>query len=218
MKFRLLLPLVVSGLAAPQSGKVAETGRPPLFFHEDFKGTPAATPIAQDHLSSPNLLLALYGPGRSGMKKSHHDTPADDPYYVWDGTCSGNCAITLRAKGAYADLRGLAKIRWRTKQSGFRRLHLILKTAAGAWLVSDLAEGESTDWRESELSIQDLRWRQLDVKTVVEGAWVEHPDLGRVDEIGWTTLMTGGGTPASSRVDWIDVFAPAVPRERAALR
>jgi hypothetical protein len=149
------------------------------------------------------------------MRKSHHDTPADDPFYIWDGSCAGNCAATLRNKTSYADLTGLAKIHWRTKQSGFRDLHIILKLAGGRWLVSDRVAGPSADWRESESPIQDLRWRQLDIRTLVEGASVEHPDLSRVDEIGWSTLMTGGGTPASSRVDWIAVYGRAVPREPA---
>ena len=60
--------------------------------------------------------------------------------------------------------------------------------------------------------MQDMRWRRLDIATLVEGAPAERPDLSRVDEIGWSTLMTGGGTPASSRVDWIAVYARAVPR------
>src|SRR6058998_2238837 len=98
MRFRFFLVPVAAGLLAAQSDKLAETGRPPLFFREDFKETPAATPITQDELSSASLLLALYGPGKDGMKKSHHDTPADDPYYVWDGTCDGNCGSTLRDK------------------------------------------------------------------------------------------------------------------------
>ena len=214
LRFLFLLPAAMVVLA--QSGKVPENGRPPLYFREDFKETPAATPITQDHLTSHSLLLALYGPGRDGMKKSHHDKPADDPYYVWDGTCDGNCGATLRDKAHYADLTGLAKIRWRTMQSGFRRLHIILKPANGTWLVSDAAAGASTDWRESESAIQDLRWRQLDIRTLVEGIWVEHPDLSRVDEIGWSTLMTGGGSAACSRVDWIAVYGRAVPREPAA--
>jgi hypothetical protein len=190
----------------------AQSGRPPLLYREDFKETPAATPITQEHLTNPNLVLGLYGPGREGMKKSHHDTPADDPYYIWDGTCAGNCAATLRDKRSFVDLTGQAKLRWRTKQSGFRRLHLVVKLASGAWLVSDAVEGASADWRESEIVLQDLRWRALDTKTLVEGKDVERPDLSHVDEIGWTTLMTGGGTPASSRVDWIEVYGRAVAR------
>src|SRR5215471_9811195 len=207
MTFRALALLAVCVASAPAQS------RPPLFLREDFKETPPATPITQDHLSNHNLLMTLYGPGKAGMRKSHHDTPADDPYYVWDGSCEGNCAIGLRDRANYADLTGLAKIRWRTKQSGFRRLHLILKLAGGSWLVSDPLEGASGDWRQTEVAVLDLRWRRLDIGTLVEGASVEHPDLSRADEIGWSTLMTGGGTPASSRVDWIEVYARAVPRE-----
>jgi len=218
MMFRYLLVLTSIGVMSAQSGKVAEPGRPPLFFREDFRETPAATPITQEHLVNPKVLLSLYGPGKEGMKKSHHDTPADDPFYIWDGTCEGNCAATLRDKGSYADLTGQAKILWRTKQSGFRRLHLILKLAGGAWLVSEPVEAASTDWRESEAVLQDLHWRRLDIRTLVEGAAVEHPDLSRVDEIGWSTLMTGGNTPACSRVDWIAVYARPVPREASARR
>ncbi len=218
MTFRYLLMLTAIGVMSAQSGKVADAGRPPLFFREDFRETPAATPITQEHIVNPKVILALYGPGKDGMKKSHHDTPADDPFYIWDGTCEGNCAATLRDKASYADLTGQAKIQWRTKQSGFRRLHIILKLAGGAWLVSEPVEAASTDWRESEVVLQDLHWRRLEIRTLVEGAAVERPDLSRVDEIGWSTLMTGGNTPASSRVDWIAISARAVPRETSARR
>jgi hypothetical protein len=214
MTFRLVLLLAASsGFAQTQSGKETQPGRPPLLWREDFRETAAATPITQDHIQSQNLVLVLHGPGKAGVKKSHHDSPADDPFYVWDGTCEGNCGVSLREKSNYADLTGLARIRWRTKQSGFRRLHLILKLAGGGWLVSGPLESASTDWRESEWAIADMQWHRLDIATLVEGAAVEHPDLSRVDEIGWSTLMTGGGTPASSRVDWIALYALAVPRE-----
>jgi hypothetical protein len=190
----------------------ADAGRPPLFFREDFKETPAATPITQDHIANVKVTMSLYGPGREGVKKSHHDTPADDPFYVWDGTCAGNCGITLREKSAAVDLTGQAKIRWRTKQSGYRRLHLIVKLASGDWLVSQPLESDSSDWRESEWAAGDLRWRRLDIKTMIEGAPVSSPDLSRVDEIGWSSLMTGGGTPASTRVDWLEVYGRARQR------
>ncbi|HEY1240545.1 MAG TPA: hypothetical protein VGF16_08300, partial [Bryobacteraceae bacterium] len=203
------------GSAEAQAGKNSQPVQPPLFFREDLKETPAATPITQEHVSNPNLVMTVYGTGKAGVRKSHHDTPVDDPYYVWDGDCQGNCAISFRDKAREADLTGLAKIRWRTKQSGFRRLHLILQLARGGWVVSDALESASADWRESEWAVQDMRWRRLDIDKLVEGAPVEHPDLSRVDEIGWTTLMTGGGTPASSRVDWIEVYARAAARKSA---
>src|SRR5690348_11908057 len=102
MKFRLVFLLAAGGAALAQ----VDAGRPPLFFREDFTETPAATPITQGHLSNAKVALALYGPGKDGMKKSHHDTPADDPYYIWDGTCEGNCLAALHSKAAYADLTG----------------------------------------------------------------------------------------------------------------
>lgn len=190
----------------------AAQDRPPLFLREDWKETPEATPVTQEHVANPNLLLALYGPGKEGIKKSHHDKPADDPFYIWSGTCVGNCAIALRHKASYADLRGQSKIVWRTKQAGFRELRIILKLAGGTWLVSDRFDGASEDWRVLEFNVSDIRWRKLDIKTVVEGAWVDKPDLSKVDEIGWTDLMTGGGSIACSRVDWIEVYGRAVKR------
>jgi hypothetical protein len=183
-----------------------------LFFREDWKETPAALPVTPEHLSNPRLEFTLYGPGKNGVKKSHHETPKDDPYYIWLGSCPANCAIALRDKDSDVDLTGLAKIRWRTKQSGFHELRLIVKLADGIWLVSDHAEGATVDWHETEFSIADVRWRRLNIQTIVEGAWVEKPDLSRVEEIGWTDLMAGGGSPASSRVDWIEVYGKPVKR------
>ena len=81
-------------LALAGSGVRAQD-RPGLFFREDWKETPAATPVTQEHVSHPDLLLLTYGPGKEGIKKSHHDKPADDPFYIWTGTCAGNCAIVF---------------------------------------------------------------------------------------------------------------------------
>jgi hypothetical protein len=53
----------------------------------------------------------------------------------------------------------------------------------------------------------------LKIDTIVEEAWVERPDLSRVEQIGWTDLMVDGGTPASSRVDWIEVYGKPVDRK-----
>lgn len=179
--------------------------RPGLFFREDFKETPAEIPINQDHISNPDLILTLYGPGAGVIKKSHHDTPVDDPYYVWSGLCEGNWAVTLKHKTKNVDLTGQAKIRWRSKQSGFRQLHIVLKLTDGTWLVSNALDPLSADWRIREFNIADLHWMTMDIETVTEKNRVTKPDLSRVEEIGWTDLMRGGGSEACSRVDWIEV-------------
>ncbi|MGH9768121.1 MAG: hypothetical protein ACREAB_11855, partial [Blastocatellia bacterium] len=147
------------------------------------------------------------------IKKSHHDQPKDDPYYIWSGECKGAWAVALRHKEFFADLTGAANIRWRAKQSGGRQLRIIVKLADGTWLVSDQSDGPSDVWREREFNIAELRWRALNIETVTEGGWKEKPDLSRVDEIGFTDLMAGGRTPASSRLDWIEVWSAARKRE-----
>ena len=190
----------------------AAQDRPDLFFREDWKETPPAKPVTLDHLANSNLTFTLYGPGKEGIKKSNHDKPADDPFYIWTGECVGNCAIALKHKTSYVDLRGQSKLKWRSKQAGFRGARIILKLANGKWLVSDAYDGPSLDWREREFNIQDIRWRRLDIDKIIEGAWVDNPDLSRVDEIGWTDLMTGGGSISCTRVDWIEIYGKPVPR------
>lgn len=186
--------------------------RPALFFREDWKEIPYATPVTQDHVSNKDLLLNLYGPGADSIRKSNHPRPSDDPFYVWSGLCRGNWAVTLRNGKSYADLSEYAKIVWRSKQSGFRKLHVILKLANGTWLVSNENDDKSKDWRIREFNILDITWYELDINTVIEGNEVKNPDLSRVDEIGFSDLMTGGQSMACSRLDWIEVYAKSVGR------
>jgi hypothetical protein len=110
------------------------------------------------------------------------------------------------------DLTGHAKIRWRSEQAGYRQLRILVKLADGTWLVADQYDGPSSDWRVREFNVGDLRWRKLDIETVLEKEWAEKPDLSRVDEIGFTDLMRGGGSPACSRLDWIEVYGNRRPR------
>src|SRR5579862_9827021 len=100
----------LAGIALTTILSAADSGRPGLFFREDFKETPPETPITQAHIANPDLILSLYGPGKDGVKKSHHDQPADDPYYVWTGTCSAPAVVTLRHRASFVDLTGLAKL------------------------------------------------------------------------------------------------------------
>lgn len=180
--------------------------RPGLFFREDWKEIPAEIPLNQVHVNNPYLIVGLYGPGKDSIKKSHHDKPADDPYYIWSGLCTGNWAVTLKHKDHLVDLSGFGKVRWRSKQSGFRELHIVLKLADGSWLVSREGDPVSSDWRIREFNLADLHWHGFDIKTITEQKPVRNPDLSKVEEIGFTDLRVGGRSIACSRLDWIEVY------------
>ncbi|MGH9308351.1 MAG: hypothetical protein ACRD1U_03205, partial [Vicinamibacterales bacterium] len=162
-----------------------------------------------EHVAHLDLILSVHGPGRDRVKKSHHDQPADDPYYIWSGDTTGPWAVSLRHRRGPIDLTGPARVRWRAKQSGFHELRLIVQVDSTAWLIADQGDDASADWREREFSIPDLAWRSFDITRIVEGRTVERPDLSNVLAIGVTDLRAGGGTPASSRLDWIEVYANA---------
>jgi hypothetical protein len=183
-----------------------------LFFREDWKETDPVIPITQDHVANSNLVLSLHGPGKNKIKKSNHPNIPNDPFYIWSGECLNNWALSLKHQTQIVDLTGPALVRWRSKQSGFRRLHLILKLADDNWLISDQYDDQADQWQVMEFEISDLRWRNLDIKSVIEGDWVDHPDLSEVEEIGFTDLMVGGRSKASSRVDWIEVYGK--PKKR----
>lgn len=187
--------------------------RPGLFFREDWKEIPASTPVTQGHVSNPDLLLKLYGPGCDSIKKSHHEAPADDPYYIWSGLCTGNWAVTLKHDKFYADMTGYSKVLWRSKQAGLRCLHLLVKLADGTWLVSTQGDCLSKDWKITEFNIQDLSWYSLNINKIIEIKPVASPDLSKVEEIGFTDLMPGGGSDACSRLDWIEVYGKQVLRK-----
>jgi hypothetical protein len=197
--------LLVSSIqaAAPQS---------PLVAREDWRETPPAEPMTQAHVAHPDLELMTIGPGAGSLRKSHHDQPADDPYYVWSGNAAGTWAVALRHRRALLDLSRGGAVRWRSRQSGFRQLHPIVQLEDGQWLVADQADGASEEWRVKTFPMAELTWRTLDPATIVEGKSVSRPPLARIAAVGFTDLMRGGGSPASSRLDWIEIYGLAVPR------
>ena len=209
IKFKSHHALILLFILFAQSNcKAQEEGyRPDLLFREDWKEIPAEIPLHQGHVNNPDLLVSLYGPGRDSIKKSHHETPPDDPFYTWSGLCTGNWAITLKLKTGHADLSGFSKIRWRSKQAGFRELHILLKLTDGTWLVSQQSDDASADWRIKEFNLMDLNWYSIDMEGIIEGRAVLDPDLSSVSEIGYTDLMPGGQSNACSRLDWIEVYA-----------
>lgn len=211
---KLYLPFFLFAflLISLMSFTLRDSYRPGLFFREDWKEIPAAIPVTQEHVNNPELILNLYGNGADSLKKSHHDKPIDDPYYIWSGICPDNWAVTLKHERYNADLSGFAKIRWRSKQQGFRKLRVLLKLADGTWLVSDQSDAASRDWRLKEFNMMDIEWYSININTITEVKKVENPDLTNVEEIGFTDLMRGGLSAACSRLDWIEVYAEPVER------
>lgn len=190
---------------------------PELIFREDWAETPFALPITQEHVANPDLDLNLYGGAvgggegdtAHGLKKSHHDSIDNDPHYVWSGQIrSADWGATLRFQdGRSFDLSGDSTLTWRTRQSGNHCLHVLLRTLAGHWLVSDPVECESADWRQSTRMLESLEWKALDADRIDFGNAVPeaNPDLSAVVEIGFTDLKAGNGSAESSRVDWLEV-------------
>jgi hypothetical protein len=198
-----------------------------LFFREDWKFDKSVPnvnterepehPIVQTDVANANLEVHLYG-DKAGTRTVLQPYNKDITY-VMSLLTTSNWAIALRDKNNDVDLTGLAMWTWRTRVSGFHLLRPILKLADGTWLVGDKTVGLSNDWVQSEFLLGDVRWRTLDITNVVEGReamWVEHPDLSKVEEIGFTDLMRGAGhgSGGGTRVDWIQVTGKPVPRAK----
>lgn len=185
-----------------------------LIYRECWKETPPARPVTQEHVAHPDLILALHGPGRAGLKKSHHSDIAGDPYYLWSGKCSGNWAVSLMHRKTIVNFADAGLVRGRAKPSGGCRLRLIVKPSDGAWLVSDQSAGGWDGWRDFEFEPLLLSWQLLDIDEVkIMGKAVSVP-LTAIDAIGFTDLMAGGGSEACSRLAWIEVWGGEVARPR----
>ena len=203
-------------------GRVAGT-HPPLFFREEWKQTQKEEhPLGQENVSSPNLELKFYGSAKGGMLLNGANGGGEDnPPRIFMGTCETQCGATLRDKSNYVDLSGLAKIRWVTRVSGFHKLRPMLKLADGTFLVGNHADGEISDYHETEFSISDLRWIKLDIdKMVAKGDFLDKPDLSRVDEVGFVDLIPGSGHGQGgfSVLTRFEVYGKPVSREAAQSR
>jgi hypothetical protein len=146
--------------AAPGRGRggAAPPARPPLFLREDWKQTPAGDehPVTQQSIANPNLELKLYG--TTSKRFSSPAVPLTRATHARvDGMCSTPCAVAFRDKNNFADLSGLARIKWVTKVSGFHQVRPIVKLADGTWLVGDHTDGSPMDWLTSEFSLAEVR-------------------------------------------------------------
>src|SRR5438093_8142266 len=222
----LMTGLIASALTStdaqePARGRgagAARATRPPLFLREEWKQTPAGGEhpvVASEALSNPNLELKLYGSTSKEIQLTGSAQDETNPIHLWTGLCATPCAVALRDKNNYADLTGLARIRWVTKVSGFHQVRPIVKLADSTWLVGDHTDDSTLDWLQSDFSLADIRWLRLDLNGVVtKGNFVDKPDLTRVDEIGFVDLLPGSGHGAGGWIDvaTIEVFGKSVKR------
>jgi hypothetical protein len=216
----------LASAALAQSGappRAAQPARPPTFLSEGWKtlSTPpddhGAWPASQAAVASPSLDLALHGSSAKEIQLVAVRGSTDlYPLNLWTGTTTSPSAATLRDRTRFVDLSNpLAKIRWVVRTSGFHQIRPVLKLADGTWLVGDRATGPSLDFNEADVSIADVRWLKLDIDRVVTvGTWVEHPDLSKVDEVGFADLMPGSGHGPGGYVNVgrIEVYGDAVKR------
>ena len=200
------------GAAAPR------VTRPPLFFREEWKQTPAGGEhpvVVPEALSNPNLELKLYGPTGKEILMTGSAQDENNPVHLWTGMCTTPCAVArLLTELGWGPSR-LARIRWATKVSGFHQVRPIVKLADGTWLVGDHTDGSTVDWLQSDFSLADVRWLRLDITTVVtKGNIVDKPDLSKVDEIGYVDLVPGSGHGPGGWIDvaTIEVFGKPIRR------
>ncbi len=194
-----------------QRGEFHPPVRPGLLFKEGWQQPAKGEhPLTSQSNDNPNLDLELHVPSGQLMLEDEQG-----PLAVWTGLCASPCAVAFRDKTDFADLGGLARIRFSVKTAGFHHIRPIVKLADGTWWVGDQAIGTTADRLVSEISFAELRWIKLDIRRVVTvGNLVDRIDLSKVDEIGFADLMPGSGHGPGgySVVGQVEVYGLAVPR------
>jgi hypothetical protein len=210
-----------SGGAGPAGMGSAEIA--PLIFEEHWVNLPNAEPITHEHLSNQNLSLHIYGDS-DHIRATQHPTEA----YTYTGETITNWALTLSDPTNYYDLSGTGKVLLRTRNSGYRFTHIVIKTMDGKWFASEEGSPESSSWINREYALPDLHWRVLLMTDTPSNASNQrkpdpklvpiipmetgHPDLNKVDEVGYSDLMPGGWIPSTTRVNTWAVYGKKVPR------
>ena len=216
--------VVVSGQGRGGGGFTgAPANRATLLFREVWTRAPMAQPMTQENLGTQRLRLHVYG-NPDEIRKTFH--PDED--YTYTGETTTNWALTVSDPATAWDLSGDARVRFKTRNSGYRFLHVVIRTVDGRYFVSEQGAGESTAWIESDFVLSDLAWRNLIMTDTPTNASNRRspdpkrvpiiptnratPDLTRVVEIGFSDLMAGGWIPATSRVQAFELWGKAVPR------
>lgn len=233
----VVLGLSLSTFAQQGAQNAAAPGKTPkttsLLFREDFKAEkPGEVQLTPSAIGNPNLELKLYGPGskpgtgdQSGLLLGNEQDPVNPGQMqslIWTGVAEASWGVMLKDKNNYLDLRDTARLRWRVRSRSLHELRPVVKLSDGTMWAADYTEPLSTYMRESEIYFVDItRWRELNPATMSEARakagqplWKTDLDLSKIDEIGFTDLMAGGGhgTQGNVAVDWIEVYGNPLKR------
>jgi len=194
-----------------------------LIFEEHWTNAALTQPMKQENLGNQDLRLHLYG-DIDGIRKTQH--PTED--YIYTGETRNNWMITVSDPNNYFDLRVPGKMMLRTRNTGYRQTHIVIKTADGKWYACEEGSGESSAWMNRDYILADLHWRNLTMvdaptsanpnrkpdpaRAVIVPTSIATPDLSKVDEIGFSDLMPGGFIPATTRLNSWAVYGKKVPR------
>ncbi|MCC7042491.1 MAG: hypothetical protein IT183_01385 [Acidobacteria bacterium] len=220
----LMCGTVASGQGRGRGGFTGASANPAtLLFREAWTRAPMAQPMTQENLGNQHLRLHVYG-NPDEIRKTFH--PDED--YTYTGEATTNWALTVSDPKVVWDLSGDGRVRFRTRNSGYRFLHVVIRTADGAYFVSEQGAGESTAWIDTDFILSNLTWRNLLMTDTPTNASNRRspdpkrvpiiptsratPDLTRVNEVGFSDLMAGGWIPATSRVQAFELWGKAVPR------
>ena len=194
--------------------------RPPLLFRIEWQQPPYSgalddakrrlTPAA---LGDPQLELHSYGSDRDNITVWSHESRHD----LWNGLASSPVAVTVSERNSWVDLRGLARLRWMIRTNGLHEIHPVVKLADGTLLVGSQRFATEGEYVEEEVDFGEQlnpHWFHLDPDKVTVGSEVLHPDLSRVDEVGFVDLMPGGGHGIAGHVNVSDMelYAQATRR------
>jgi len=206
-----------------QGGFTSPPAEPAVLLFREGWTSERAQPMVQANLNNQALELQIYGNADEIRKTSH---PTED--YTYTGETTTNWAITLSDPEHYWNLTGDARTRLKTRNSGLRTTHVVIKTADGGYFASEEGNPESTAWIERDYIFRDITWRMLlmtDTPTnrsnqrepnpervpIIPTARAM-PDLERVEEVGFSDLSAGGWIPSTSRVMSWEVWGQQVDR------
>jgi hypothetical protein len=205
------------GQAGGRGGNAEPATRPALLFKEEWKQPPYTGTLndenrraTEDAVTNPRLELKLYGPDAKNVGVYNHEGRFD----LWSGVVTSPVAITVRDRGNYVDLTGLARLRAIVRTMSLHALYPVVKLADGTYLAGSRGLNTEGDFLQAEVAFGGMRWFKLDPQKVVTTVEVKNPDLAKVDEIGFVDLSPGGGHGVSGafNLSALELYAKPVPR------